>query len=260
MTDQFNCDTASYAEIGARSEQQDRVEVLRGRDTCLLVLADGMGGHEGGALAAQAVIDIAAEQLVEERVEVPEEMLRAIACGAHERINALGTRQGISPHSTCVLLYLTASQAIWAHVGDSRLYRFKNAKFVGRTLDHSVVELMRLQGRITEEEMKSHPDQGRLYEGLGGENPPEIDLGRAASSESDGFLLASDGLWENATVAELESVFKERDLQAAIRNLVNRAKERGGQNCDNIAVAAARKFRLIPCSTISNSRVAALPS
>ena len=236
-------ETASNSDIGSREEQQDRVEVLEGRDFFLVTLADGMGGHEGGGLAAQAVVDAAREELTGGHSVSPIELLTSIVHKAHESLNAIGAARHISPHSTCVLLHLTSAAAAWAHVGDSRLYRFDNGRFVERTIDHSVVELMRLQGRITEEQMKTHPDQNRLYEALGGEETPEISIGQAEISEHDGFLLASDGLWENVSNKELEAVFEASDLQEALQGLVKCARARGGRRCDNISVAAARQQR-----------------
>lgn len=241
-----NIDTATCADIGGRDEQQDRVAVLHNGNAYLLVLADGMGGHKGGALAAQAVLDIAREELYGNLERTADGLLIAIAIGAHERINVVGAKHHISPHSTCVLLHLTENEANWAHVGDSRLYRFKRGRLIDRTVDHSVVELMRLQGRISDEEMKSHPDQNRLYEAVGGAELPNVDLDRAEVSKHDGFLLASDGLWENTLDRELEEVFAAEDLTEALEKLVVRAKARGGGACDNISVSAARFARATP--------------
>lgn len=238
-----NIDTATCTDIGGRDEQQDRVAVLHNGNAYLLVLADGMGGHQGGALAAQAVLDVAGEHIHGEKKRRPPDLLDSIVSSAHDRINAVGAERGLVPHSTCVLLYLNEMQAHWAHVGDSRLYRFRSGRLIDRTVDHSVVELMRLQGRISEEEMKTHPDQNRLYEALGGSKPPGIDTGGTEISQHDGFLLASDGLWENTKDAELGAVFEARNLAEALRNLVMRARKRGGPGCDNISVAAARFAR-----------------
>ena len=242
----WNLDTASYADIGGRDEQQDRVAIFVNDNERLLVLADGMGGHEGGALAAQAVIDVACEQFVTSPDDKPVTLLTDIVNRAHDHINAIGTERGLSPHSTCVLLHLTKTTAPWVHVGDSRLYRFDNGRLVDRTIDHSVVEIMRLQGRITEEEMKTHPDQNRLYGALGGKNLPEVEKGCTDTTENDGFLLASDGLWENVSESELEAVFEAHNLDEALRGLVESAKKRGGPDCDNISVAAARHRRATP--------------
>ena len=254
MTNGVPCETACFADIGAREEQQDRVEIFADEKALLIVLADGMGGHEGGAMAAQAVIDVAREQFdafIDGKT--PLQLTDIVYC-AHERINITGAELGLSPHSTCVLLHLTDTTATWAHVGDSRLYQFDNGRLTERTIDHSVVEIMRLQGRLTEQEMKAHPDQNRLYEALGGINLPEVETGYADTSENDGFLLASDGLWENVSDSELEAVFKAHNLDEALRGLVERAKTKGEPECDNISVAAARHRRATPSLGLRISR------
>ena len=165
-------ETASCTDIGARGEQQDRVLALQRDDDLLLALADGMGGHEDGALAAQTVMDAARELFDKSRNLKAEDLLVSIAGAAHARINTAGAERGVSPHSTCVLLHLTEERAAWTHVGDSRLYRFDRGRLIGRTTDHSAVELLRLQGRISEEEMKTHPRKNVVYEALGGKEGP----------------------------------------------------------------------------------------
>lgn len=159
---------------------------------------------------------------------------------AHERINAIGRERGLQPHSTCVLLYLDSAAAAWAHVGDSRLYRFAEGNLVERTMDHSIVELMRLRGRITEVEMKTHRDKNRLYEALGGEQQPDVDIGGKEIVAGDGFLLLSDGVWENVADADLEAAVQAEDLAGGLRHLIDIAKAGGGPACDNLSVAAAR--------------------
>ena len=236
-------ETACLEDIGGREEQQDRVEVLGGASTHLLALADGVGGHEGGALAAQALIDVARDSFrTFERL--PEgtraNLLERIVLDAHERINALGRERDMRPHSTCVLLHLDSEAAAWAHVGDSRLYRFAEGRLVERTLDHSIVELMRLQGRITEAEMRTHRDKNRLYEALGGDQQPQAEAGGKAIAAGDGFLLLSDGVWENVADADLQATIQAEDLAGALRHLVDSAKAHGGPTCDNLSVAAAR--------------------
>ena len=236
-------ETACLDDIGGREEQQDRVAVFNGTSAHLLVLADGVGGHEGGALAAQALIDVARDSFrtfESNSEDTPAHLLERIVLNAHERINALGREHDIKPHSTCVLLYLDSKAAAWAHVGDSRLYRFSKGRLVERTIDHSIVELMRLQGRITEAEMKTHQDKNRLFEALGGEQQPQAEAGGKEIATGDGFLLASDGVWENVNDADLEAAIQAEDLATALRHLVESAKARGGTECDNLSVAAVR--------------------
>ena len=220
-------------------------------DRHLLVLADGLGGHAGGALAAQALVDTAREMFhAASPSGLPAHLLAEIVRSAHARINAIGAERGIRPSSTCVLLHITDGAATWAHVGDSRLYRFVDGELVERTLDHSVVEVMRMQGRITEQEMKTHPDQNRLLGAVGGGTAPQVETGSKPTAAADGFLLASDGLWENVAEAELEAVFAAEDFGAAVRRLVRCARSKGGTDCDNISVAAAR-HRRAPSSLLS---------
>lgn len=236
-------ETACLADIGGREEQQDRVAVYSGTSAHLLVLADGVGGHEGGALAAQALIDVARDSFrsfESNSKDTPAHLLERIVLNAHERINALGHEHDIKPHSTCVLLYLDSEAAAWVHVGDSRLYRFAKGRLAERTIDHSIVELMRLQGRITEAEMKTHQDKNRLFEALGGDQRPQTDAGGKETATGDGFLLASDGVWENVDDADIEGAIQAEDLATALRHLVESAKAHGGPECDNLSVAAVR--------------------
>ena len=236
-------ETACLSDIGGREEQQDRAAVFESEHGRLLVLADGAGGHEGGALAAETVLDVAHEQFGAfdaGREGTPIPLLERIALDAHERINARGRELGIRPHTTCVLLYVDSNHATWAHVGDSRLYRFVEGHVAERTIDHSIVELIRLQGRITEEEMKTHPDKNRLYEALGGEQTPQVETGGAPNAARQTFLLVSDGVWENVSNADMEAVFLAEDLDEAVRHLIEHAKANGGPECDNLAAIACR--------------------
>ena len=240
MTASLGIETGSHSDIGGREEQQDRVAVLNCTGGHLLVVADGMGGHQGGAVAAQAVVDAASHCFSAGDIENSTDLLAAIIEEAHRRINDAGIELGCSPRTTCVLLHVSAGMASWAHVGDSRLYRFQEGRLMERTLDHSVVELMRLQGRITEQEMADHPDQSRLYEALGGPEPPNPDVGGTAIAPGMGFLLMSDGMWEHVPERLLEAVMKAPDLNSALRELALAAKSVGGPRCDNLSVAAWR--------------------
>ena len=241
MTSPEGIETGSYSDVGGREEQQDRVAVLSCRsDAHLLVVADGMGGHEGGAVAAQAVVDAASHRFATGNIEDSTELLTAIVDEAHWQINDAGTELGCSPRTTCVLLHVAGGMAAWAHVGDSRLYRFEEGRLVERTLDHSVVELMRLEGRITEREMADHPDQNRLYAALGGPEPPNPDVAGTAISPGAGFLLVSDGIWEHVPERMLETVMKAPELGSALRELALAAKSVGGPGCDNLSAAAWR--------------------
>ena len=195
---------AKAAAIGGRKEQQDRVELFEARDGSerLLALTDGMGGHSGGALAAEALVTTARELWQKHLINptAADLLLSAIIESAHQRINAIGEEKGLSPRATAVLLHLTDDKAHWTHVGDSRLYRFRGGDLLGRTHDHSVVQMLVDLGKVAEQEMGTHPDQNRLTQSLGGDKDPEPEPDAAEVAVGDGFLLCSDGLWEQVPV------------------------------------------------------------
>jgi serine/threonine protein phosphatase PrpC len=238
--------TAKAEHIGGRAEQQDRSVILvpPQADRCLLVVADGMGGHRGGALAAQAVVDTA-RAIWENQPGVmgrPVDLLEHIVLSAHHAVNAVGEAHGLNPHSTCVLLLLEGERAWWSHVGDSRLYHFHADRLQGRTRDHSLVQMWVDMGRIREEDMGSHQDQGCLLRGLGGYELPEIEHGEAVTQAGDGFVLCSDGVWEHASVEEMQQSLRAPDLEPAAQALVRQARERGGKTCDNLSLLLARRL------------------
>ena len=235
-------ETASHTDIGARQEQQDRVAVFEKEGALLLAVADGLGGLTGGALAAETVMEVAESCFgPSDAGSDPAALFRSIVSGARRRCHQLGAERMLDPHTTCVLLRLTAAGAHWAHVGDSRLYRFEDGRIAERTLDHSRVEELRLLGRITEGEMRTHPERNLMNRAIGSWDPPEISEGSAPAAAGGAFLLATDGLWENAAPAELEEAIAAEDLSAGLRKLVAGARRKGGATCDNITVAAARR-------------------
>lgn len=235
-------EAASYQDIGTRSDQQDRVAILWSDAACLAVLADGMGGHIRGAFAAQSVIDVTSD-LFKEGAHVPAaDLLKSAAEMAHNLINT-GAKSSQFPGSTCVMLHITSSQATWTNFGDSRLYRFRDGRFLDRTIDHTDVDVARLEGLLSEEEARTDPRRNWLFGHLGGLQWPQIEVKSADISERDGFLLCSDGLWENVDTQELEAVFAAKQLSRALRELVSAARSRGGAQCDNISVIAVRQTR-----------------
>ena len=240
------------SDIGGRGEQQDRVEIIASPDgdSYLLVVADGMGGYQGGARAAQVVIETAGQFFATGNVTDPLTSLERLCAEAHQAVLAIGDQEGRLPGSTCVFLYVSKDEACWAHVGDSRLYHFRNGTLLTRTLDHSMVQLLVTRGEMAEADMATSPLQNQLYMRLGGKQPLSPELGAAEVQEGDLFLLCSDGFWESINAKEVEDLSSKTDLAAAADRLVHLAKERGGNSGDNIVVAMARldkarkKFRL----------------
>jgi serine/threonine protein phosphatase PrpC len=231
--------------IGDRAEQQDRVGIFTSRrlpDSALFVVADGMGGKTGGAMAAQQVMSTAKNLFAEYSVgDSIQSLLTEIVNEAHLviRLSALSTEK--EPHSTCAALVVQPHRADWAHVGDSRIYRFSQGKLAGRTTDHSYVEQLVSEGKLDRRGASSHRLSNLLTHALGTNKQPSIDFGSIDSlSVGDTFLLCSDGLWHYFTDHELSVVLSTYPLRKASERLIEIARERADGGGDNCTLAIVR--------------------
>lgn len=230
---------------GGRDSQQDDVVCLHDAagDASLLVLADGMGGDGAGELASAGVIDVARRLWQEGRWrEQPGPLfLEALCQEAHDELRR--RREGLSsgePHSTVVAMLVRGSSVSWAHVGDSRLYRFDRRRLVGRTEDHSLANVRLRRGEISESELATHAEQHMLLRGLGGSEPPLVDHGCAVLRPGETFVLCSDGAWEQLSTEELGRLSRRHDQAQALREAIALAVERGGHEGDNVALIFAQ--------------------
>jgi serine/threonine protein phosphatase PrpC len=234
--------TGEALAIGSRKEQQDRVGILSSDDgqRHLLALADGMGGHREGALAAQIVIDTAASRFDGQTIDDPQSFLETLCHAAHRAICALGGDETVSPGSTCTFLYLSGAEAYWAHVGDSRLYHYRNRRLLNRTSDHSVLQLMLAQGHVEEHSDAARTFQNQLYRRLGGIEQPEPDFGATAVEPGDLFVLCSDGFWQAVHAEQIMPALREpRATDDGAEQLIQLALRQSRNDCDNISVALA---------------------
>lgn len=227
---------------GGRTEQQDSVAVLEGRnrETTLAILADGAGGHRGGRLASQKVLETS-RRLFDQaglKLQDPAAQFTSLCREAHDEINRLAETPKSAPRSTIVALYVEDDRAQWVNVGDSRLYRVRDGRVVERTKDHTMAQILFEQGEIKDAEIPHHPDRTQLLRALGGEELYKPSLGSAQVAEGDGFVLCSDGFWENTTREQIGSFFKRGASQASLDALVRNAVAANGANSDNVSVCA----------------------
>ncbi len=237
---------ASAENIGDRKEQQDRVLVMSHPvlpDIVLAVVADGMGGHTGGALAAQSVID-AIEPVFREYSPATgsaEDWLKGMILAAHDRVASVGKGYNRDPRSTCVLALAQPGRIDWAHCGDSRLYLFRDNEYVLRSEDHSLVEVLLQQGKLTEAEVLVHPDRSKLFSSIGGPEPPQVATGAITDVRPrDTVLLCSDGLWAYFPAREMSDLIGYRDLTSACERLIGLARHRARGSGDNLSIVMLR--------------------
>jgi len=230
---------------GGRATQQDDLACLHdaAEQAYLLVLADGMGGEGAGELASEGVVNVA-RRLWEARSWRSQPgplFLEALCQEAHAELRRRGERVARgAPHSTVVALLVRGRQVAWAHVGDSRLYRFRGARLLGRTEDHSVAARRRRGGEQDDARLAAAPDQHKLLRGLGGPDAPVVEHGCAVLGAGERFVLCSDGVWAQLSAAELGLLSARPDQEAALREALRLALTRGGQEGDNVALIFAR--------------------
>ncbi|NMM28805.1 MAG: serine/threonine-protein phosphatase [Glaciimonas sp.] len=245
---QYKLEAGTAQHIGDREEQQDRVALFaapKAPGTMLAVLADGMGGRTGGALAAEQIIK-SAQQLFNEfspGSEAVETLLGRIVHEAHSIIKLSSFSSEKEPHSTMVALVISPDQrAIWAHVGDSRLYLFEGANYIRRTIDHSYVERLVSEGKLSRQKAKNHPLSNVLTSALGShKREPTITFGRLDMLHpGHAFLLCSDGLWHYFSKLEMAAAIAENSPRSASEILIRIARERAKGCGDNCSMAIVK--------------------
>jgi serine/threonine protein phosphatase PrpC len=232
---------------GDRAYQQDQVEVMPHHHVpgCVLaVLADGMGGKSGGRKAADQVL-LTARQIFERyspREDDAAETLRQLVLEAHLMIKLTAITSEEEPHSTvAAFLVGETRECDIVHAGDSRVYHFRGAKRVSRTVDHSLVQRLIDEGQLTEEQANAHPQSNLLTGCLGTQQDPPLTLSHIERLEvGDSLLACSDGLWHYFTDDEIGTIVDMLPPREASEMLVSKARLRARGGGDNLSLALVR--------------------
>lgn len=197
---------AIYTHRGSYPVNEDAAGDATSRGFTLLAVADGLGGHESGEVASRLAIESVAAAF-RQAPSLDADTLTMLVKSAHRAVReAQPEANGHHMRTTLVILASDGVAARWAHVGDSRLYRFRDGKILGRTRDHSVPEMLHRAGEIRDEDIRRHPDRGRLLQALGQDTDPKIAVSELQPIAPDeAFLLCSDGWWENVSDEEMEN-------------------------------------------------------
>lgn len=201
-----------YAQVscqGDREYNEDRVKICRKSGGYTFGLADGLGGHGHGDIAAElAVGAIASDRKEKEIKEVLEDYFDQAQKNVLDKKNQ--DRQYLNMMTTMVAMEVCHHQIGWGHIGDSRLYYFQDRKYVSHTLDHSVPQILASRGEIKESDIRHHPDRNRLLRSLGSEwdqKPQCVDRVIEQTGRQQ-FLLCSDGFWEYIEEREMEQILQ----------------------------------------------------
>ena len=201
----------------------------------LCLLADGMGGHPEGEVAAQLALETIASLYQKEAkpiVQDPVQFLSSALLAAHHRIIRHASQRGMldTPRTTLVAAVLQGTSATWIHCGDSRLYVVRDGELLLRTRDHSFLE-QKHAGLNSIESI----NRNILFTCLGSPTKPQFDIaGPLPLHQGDKLLLCSDGLWGSLSDAEMAG----SNVSEAVTELVENALRAGGEHSDNVTVLA----------------------
>ena len=249
MMNSYNIEAGTAQHIGNRPQQNDRTALFGGARApgyMMAVLADGV---HGGALASEQVLHTS-KQLFDEFAggAVPDlqrlaGLLQAICAEAHAIITMNPIAASSEPQTTLLLLVLTpAGQAIWAHVGHSRLYRFSNTSCVQRSDDNAYVDYLIHNEGVAPAAARKHAKSRLLGNTVGAQvRQPFLSIGvHQGLQAGDAFLLCSDGLWQFFTEAELGAALARNSPRQAAELLINKARERAAGKGDNCSMAIVK--------------------
>ena len=225
--------------LGGRKINQDRMGYCFTRDCLLLLLADGMGGHIMGEIAATIAMQTISN-LFRQRAKPgllrPERFLEESFIAAHKEIHRYTRENNLpeTPRTTIVACLIQRDTAYWAHCGDSRLYWIRHGRLLLRTRDHSRLETLIAQGEIDESQRDTHPDRNKLFNCLGAPDYPIVEMSRRVTLQpGDMMLLCSDGLWSVLPEPVILQLLRERTIMRAVPDMLNKAVLIAGKHGDN---------------------------
>lgn len=230
--------------VGARAVNQDRMGYCFTRDALLMLVADGMGGHLQGEIAAQITLQsVAGAFQATARAALPDPVafLDSALRRAHRDILRYQEVNGLPepPRTTVVACIVQGGSVWWAHAGDSRCYLMRHGGIVGRTRDHSKVQTMVALGLIPPGEEEHHPDRNKVLNCLGSPFEPTIEINPPVRlQQGDRLLLCSDGLWSGIPETELARLVGEQPVSVVVPDLIRRALAANGRGADNTTALA----------------------
>ena len=234
--------TYQVSRRGGREKNEDRMGYCYTRVAGLFALADGMGGHPEGEVAAQMALQTLAALFQREAKPAlanPAAFLQDAILVAQQQLLRYAADKDMAdtPRTTVVACVLQGRKAYWAHCGDSRLYLVRASKLIARTRDHSYLELQAALGRVPQN--AEGFNRNVLFTCLGSPGKPMVDIhGPMLLETGDRLLLCSDGLWGTVTDDIITEQLASRPISDAVPELVEQALRNGGPRCDNVTVLA----------------------
>lgn len=233
-------------------EEPDTDEELVGKGR-LVVVCDGMGGHNGGTVASRTTVEAIRESYRSSATRNLKRLLSTAIDRANVAVREKGARD-ISLRNmgtTCVAIAARGSRVQVAHIGDSRCYLFRDGQIDRITRDHTYLNDLIEIGLLTPEKARHHPERNIITRCVGMSDVLNVDFNLREGRPGDAFLLCSDGLYNHVEDEEMRDIVGRMESQAACQALVDLANQRGGD--DNITVVVFKVLDVPPAFAAANA-------
>jgi serine/threonine protein phosphatase PrpC len=202
---------AQVTDVGGRESNQDALAIAQQDDLACFVVSDGVGGEAGGEIAAKIIVDAVTTRFLKEASFGPRALRSYIDCAAIEvasRKSKEDRLKHMSATVAAVLIDRSNHSALWAHLGDTRVYLFRRNKLYSMTKDHSLVQQLVDEGYCSADQLRTHPQRSALCAAIGGESDdiPEVTVAATVVEAGDAFLVCTDGFWEWIVEREMEQM------------------------------------------------------
>ena len=231
--------TANFSGRGGRSYNEDSTFYIEKGQYYLAIVADGLGSYGGGEIASKIAVDVLSNCFLENPT-IREDKINEYLYKANEVI-LKSQRNDCKMMTTVAALLAINQQPVFVHIGDSRVYYFRNGKIQYQSTDHSVSQMAVNSGDITSEQIRFHEDRNRLLRALGadGEIKAKIKVCLEPLQDNDAFLLCSDGFWEYILESEMViDLSKSSDEKQWLSYMLSRLGKRVNGKNDNLSVIA----------------------
>ena len=238
--------TCHLSEIGGRSRNEDACGYWASDHKGCWIVSDGAGGHGSGDVASRLIVTNVLRRFQSAPRVAPDAVV-ALLRAAHEAVvqekRSGSTRDDMHATAVILLLDVIEGDAVWAHVGDTRLYWFRLGRILHRTRDHSLVQQMMDAGLAGGDATREHPKRSILTAAMGavGELPVAWTETMQRVQAGDRFLICSDGWWEHVLDAEMEALLqvsaKTEDWLACMAELIRARAPSGNDNYTAVCVA-----------------------
>lgn len=250
--------TSLICKIGGKEDNQDYADyvILKKKNAACWVVADGLGGHRGGEIAAKTAVEVILKAFRKNPGCSVEAINQYLGAAQDEVVRLQQEKPGLSRmRTTLVMVVSDFKHVLWAHVGDSRLYRLQNGVIDFQTKDHSLPQAMASEGEIRPDQVRTHKKRNVLLRTLGQTElfRPQVQQEQQLLTEGNAFLLCTDGFWEYVEEAEMELDFaKAKTPGKWLRTMEKRLLGKVKRDFDNYTAMAVYFYSKAPTTDFSH--------